>query len=344
MRNHLKADAVLLCFGAVASMLVAAVNRSTALSRTEAIQKADTYLLISYEVTSANVYPAIDCYLPGLGGAGLSKLAIGSYTGLPYSFRGGPAYTPQQIVGHLYGSPARGAGNSATLLASAPECVYQHTTGIDCSQFVSAAWSVKPRFTVFSFTRNTGNIALGLTSREYVSRADAFCVDVDNPAAHHIILFSDTVRADDQFFSHEASSTNPAHVASKLRVYQEGLNVGYHPWVSVKLKDDPASQITRFDIDPSGPSPIVRWATLIEDRTATFSIWRSETPAGPFVQISPDIQALGGQTSGAEYEFADAGGTGAGYYRLMEQETNGRVIQHGTRSFAESQAWLLQGR
>ncbi|MBI5711159.1 MAG: hypothetical protein HZC42_12800 [Candidatus Eisenbacteria bacterium] len=297
-------------------------------------------MLVVYEVTSANVYPAVSCYRPDLGPDGLSKLVPGTYTGLPYSYRGGEPYDPGTIVNHLYGE-GRGAGNASLLAEVATQCVSLHTTGIDCSQFASAAWAVLPRFTVYSLTHNEGSIALGVSARKYVRKADAFAIDV--PGAHHVILFSDAVGADGNFYSYEASSRDPAQCTSKLRNYFVLENMGYHPWVSVKLKDDPASQIVRFDVDPAGESPVIRWATLIEDRTSSFSIWRADAPQGPFVQISPEVAAKGSISSGADYQFVDVThGLGSAYYRLVEMETTGRIIQHGTRSLAEARAWSRQ--
>ncbi len=319
-----------------------------ALTRREVLQRAQTYMLVNYDVTSANVYPSVECYRPELGAAGLSKLGIGSYTGLPYSYRPHEAFSPERIVADLFAG--RGAGNSSTLLDAAWDCVVGHVTGIDCSQFVSHAWDVA-RFGVHDFATGTinarGQIALGITDERFVRGGDAFCIDIDWPPlkkAHHIILFSDTVGADGYFYSYEASSSDPPHVTSKRRNYDVLSQWGYHPWVSIKLKDEPASQIARFDVIADGERAVVRWTTLMEDRTASFAIARSDEPGAPFQVVSDDIPSRGSMASGADYEFVDPEpATSATRYRLLETETNGRELQYGTRSFGESVTWARRG-
>jgi len=71
--------------------VIAASGEGLALTRDGALAKASEYLLATYDVTSANVYPAVSCYDPS-NPEYMAKLVPGSYVGLPYWFaiRGQP--------------------------------------------------------------------------------------------------------------------------------------------------------------------------------------------------------------------------------------------------------------
>lgn len=76
----------------------------------------------------------------------------------------------------------------------------------------------------------------------------------------------------------------------------------------------------------AGPAEIeIEWVTETEFETAGFNIYRSESPAGSFVQINERlIPSQGDPAAGSAYAFLDRG-VMAGqtyYYRLEEVEFN----------------------
>jgi len=312
-----------------AGAMFTAGSPALALTRGEALAGIGAYVLGSFTVTSANVYPQAACYTATLR----EKLGVGTYYGAPYSYGGSKPYSviPVEL------SQGKGAGNSRGLYNANPSCVQQHITGIDCSGLVCQLWQV-------SRTNTTG-----LTGAAYsVAVNDVGTVreaDVFDWPQNHVVIFNSWDSFLASFHLTEASGGAGRCIQRGNQDLVAFMGQGYAPYASVKLKDDPASQIARFEVEVGASQPVVRWTTLIEDRTESFAILRADSPGGPFQQVSPDVAAKGGATYGADYEFVDASPTGGpAFYRLVETESNGRQIQHGTRSLSEAAASRLRNQ
>ena len=79
-------------------------------------------------------------------------------------------------------------------------------------------------------------------------------------------------------------------------------------------------------------SVIISWETATEFETAGYAIYRSDSPDGPFVKVSPDlIPASTDPLTGGVYDYQDdnvrAGQTY--YYQLEEIETTGATSVEG---------------
>ncbi len=292
------------------------------LTRTEALSTASGYMLVTYDVTSANIYPAISCYDPSNPDY-LQKLEPGTYTGLPYSHRAGPPLTPGTIVTHLYDAPQRGAGNSGDFDKTHGSCVQNYTTGVDCSQFVSAAWHLTNRFTTPAMSTA---IASPLSSKTKVLPADAF-----NWSDHHVVLFATVVDGTTNLFtSYEANGPAGKTVVKIQQNYNDWFNKGYLPWCSNSLKDTPAADVFALSAGPRDACLVVGWETLLERNTQAFVVERGQLPDGPFAGISDELAPRGQDGGGARYEFLDTSNpTGPVYYQLREIQTAGPDLLHG---------------
>ena len=309
-----------------------------ALSRDQAIENATGYVYVAYNVTSANVYPAADCYLgPGWPGSGSNSalrlgehLPIGSYTGEVYGFGLDQHYVNfgSQIAAGWGAGDYNKLWNS--LGGALQSCLLAHTTGIDCSAFVCRAWAI-PR--IGTATLGDGSISRA-TTRTALTYADAMLT------AGHVRLVHSGVDGAGLYVAWEAIGDDIVNrCAPSTYDYQDDVSTGYSPRVSVKLKDDPASEVVGFDAARVDQGVLVRWTTLQERDTQSFAIWRSTSPDGVYVKASSDITPLGGPGSGADYEFIDPDGGPAYFYRLTETEGTGRELGHGTRSVQESLEW-----
>ncbi|MCC6427295.1 MAG: hypothetical protein IT435_10805 [Phycisphaerales bacterium] len=320
------------------SLLCPGVRYAQAHSRQDALFIGQYYNAATMDITAANVYPAVPCYKDSLQLR--PKLGVGHYTGAVYSFRDGNPKSVFTIIDDI--SIGRGAGNFKLLNEQKPSCVAAFITGIDCSQYVSAAWRV-PRFGTWTLSTSGQATPLDVDCPECVKPGDAF-----NDVGSHIVLFAESISLQPGpffgwFFSYEA--WGGGRCVTRSHDYYADAGIGYRPWVAKVLKDDPASQISAFDVTPTGTAVAVRWSTLLEDRTESFSIWRAASAGGPFELASPSIPAVGGSSIGAMYEWLDtAPPEGAVYYRLEEREVGGRVLRHGVRSLAEARAWLQKER
>jgi hypothetical protein len=77
---------------------------------------------------------------------------------------------------------------------------------------------------------------------------------------------------------------------------------------------------------------IVEWETASELDTVGFNVMRSESPAGPFIQVNTDlIPAASDTLTGSQYKYKDTD-TQPGityFYMLEEIELTGQSNQHG---------------
>ncbi len=335
-----------ICMGV--PLLLGSVGSIRATCREDVLAKAATYETWPYYVTSANVGPAIPCYYGTTGCYAPAMPVGGPYYGVPYSFRTGDWMSAPEIGAQL--ADGVGAGNHkclymytgqtssgkwpcTTVNRSAPSCVINQITGIDCSSFVSAAWDV-PRFGTGSIP-STAAQPMDPLHPEYLQTGDALVKAGD----HMVLLASNYSAYTQRIDTYEASGSAGQIIYNEGEPYADYLTGGFIPYVANKLKDNVISVIARFDITVGDPTPRVRWETLFERNTAYFSVWGSPQANGAFTQLSPDIPARGSAQGGAAYEFAiPQAHVDIIFVKLVETETSGRVIPHGVRSLAEAAA------
>lgn len=100
--------------------------------------------------------------------------------------------------------------------------------------------------------------------------------------------------------------------------------------------------ITQISTSP----PIrIEWETETEINTAGFNIYRSNDPAGEFIQLNQElIPAEGSPVSGASYSFVDHGVAGGQtyFYKLEDIELDNSRTQHDLIEYqAPLTAWWV---
>lgn len=158
-----------------------------------------------------------------------------------------------------------------------------------------------------------------------VKVADAFCL-----YGSHVVLFATQVDADGLFTSYEANGSAGQVIVRTSQSYSAYSALGYQPWCSLKLKDDPAADVFAFCAGRESGRVRVTWQTLLERSTESFVVERGESAEGPFVAVSDELPHSGKDAGGATYEFIDTSYPGgAVYYQLREIETTGHELLHG---------------
>lgn len=319
---------------------------SGAACREDVLATAATYQTWPYYVTQANVGPAIPCYYGTTGCYAPTMPVGGPYYGVPYSYRSGDWMSALEIGAQL--GDGVGAGNHKCLYAytgqtpdgkwpcttvnrSAPSCVANQITGIDCSSFVSAAWDV-PRFGTGSIPTTVAQ-SMDPLHPEYLQTGDALV----KAGSHMVLLASNYNTYTQRIDTYEANGSAGQVIYNQDEPYADYLTDTYIPYVANGLKDNVTSAIARFDVAASGGTAIVRWETLFEKNTASFAVWGSAQANGVFTCLSPNIPATGSAQGGAAYEFAIPPGLAdINFLKLVETETSGREVSHGVRSLAEA--------
>lgn len=310
-------------WAATLCVALAIARDAWALSRAKAMANAAPYVNTSITVTLNNVDPAIaPCYSGQPKTKYGAKLQPGSYNGIPYSY--GNNDNAAAVPGFL--AEGLGAGSSDSLFFRNSSCVLNSITGIDCSRLLSRAWEIIPPISTTQLADNNGSIALGVGGAWAVKVGDAF-----NKRGSHVVLFTSTVSGG--LFDSRECTGNVAYgrCVDRFERSYAGVEIqGYHPWVSVKLKDDPAADVVGFSVELAGDSAMARWLTLRERDTESFILCRGPTQDGPFSPVSDPIPAQGGPASGASYEYMDKSYPGGTiFYQLREIESNGRELLQG---------------
>jgi len=81
------------------------------------------------------------------------------------------------------------------------------------------------------------------------------------------------------------------------------------------------------------PAVTVEWSTASELNTAGFNVLRSDSPAGPFARLNPEvIPASPDPLVGGSYVYTDTNVTSGRtyYYQLEEVESSGDTVPQGT--------------
>ena len=81
------------------------------------------------------------------------------------------------------------------------------------------------------------------------------------------------------------------------------------------------------------PAVTVEWSTASELNTAGFNVLRSDSPAGPFTRLNPEvIPASPDPLVGGSYVYTDTDVTPGRtyYYQLEEVESGGGTVPQGT--------------
>jgi hypothetical protein len=124
-----------------------------------------------------------------------------------------------------------------------------------------------------------------------------------------------------------------------FNVDDTNLADGYYTLGSTNIEDSSLPvELSSFSASGADGEVLLTWVTSSESENAGFNVYRSESEAGDYLQISsyrfnPDLEGLGTSNTGQKYSYrdADAGLTNGQtyYYKLVDVDYSGNLTWHG---------------